>query len=164
MILIILCIGLVILTSGIILCSKQSSGGTGIFKWAYYNDWSYFLLNTIGGIISIVALTAILVCSVEVTSERAIDKKIAIYQEENQNIETTVATVVQNYQDYEQQTFKELSPQEITVAISLYPELKSNELVVKQLDIYTKNNAEIKKLKTDKANLITYKWWLYFGK
>ena len=164
MIIVILVIGLVILTGGIILYTKQDYDATGIFKWAYHNDWSYCLLNTIGGIILPITLIATIVCSVEVSSERAIDKKIEIYQEENQNIETTVATAVKNYQDYEQQTFKELSPQEITIAISLYPELKSNELVVKQLDIYTQNNTEIKKLKTDKASLITYKWWLYFGK
>lgn len=164
MIIVILVIGLVILTGGIILYTKQDRDKSGIFQWAYYNDWSYCLLNIIGGVILAVALISASVCSVEVSSEIATDKKIAIYQEENQNIETTVATVVKNYQDYEQQTFKELSPQEITIAISLYPELKSNELVVKQLDIYAQNNAEIKKLKTDKANLITYKWWLYFGK
>lgn len=164
MILIILGIGLVILTGDIILCVKQGYDASGIFKWAYHNEWSYLSLNVTGSIILVIALISTIACSVEVSSERAIDNKIAIYQEENQNIETTVATVVKNYQDYEQQTFKELSPQEITVAISLYPELKSNELVVKQLDIYAQNNAEIKKLKTDKANLITYKWWLYFGK
>ena len=50
------------------------------------------------------------------------------------------------------------------VAISLYPELKSNELVAKQLEIYTANNEQIKKLKAEQANLSTSKWWLYFGR
>lgn len=163
MLIVILIIGMLILTGGIVLYSDQCYEAKGIFNYAYHNEWSYEVLNTVGTIILTVAVIATLVCSVKISSERAIDKKIMIYQEENQNIETTVSTVVKNYQDYEQQTFKELSPQEITMAISLYPELKSNELVVKQLDIYTNNNAEIKKLKTTKASLITYRWWLYFG-
>jgi hypothetical protein len=43
------------------------------------------------------------------------------------------------------------------------PKLKSNELVVKEIDVYVKNNNKIKSLKEDKINYNADKWWLYFG-
>ena len=45
---------------------------------------------------------------------------------------------------------------------SMYPELKSNELATKQINLYISNNAEIKKLKEAKLDYEVYKWWLFF--
>ena len=53
---------------------------------------------------------------------------------------------------------------DIIVLTQLYPELKSNEMVNKQIDIYQENNNKIKDLKEERINNEIAKWWLYFGK
>lgn len=165
MIIIILIIGLVILAAGITLCCLSDwKAASGIAQWAYQHETLYCTLNVIGTVITIFSLVITLCNVYDCSTEIAIDQKIEIYQQENQYIETVVAEAVKNYQEYEKQTFTSLQPNEIMVAISLYPELKSNELVAKQLEIYASNNEEIKKLKSQKADIITSKWWLYFGK
>jgi hypothetical protein len=160
---IILIIGLLILAAGITLYCL-SSGNTMLGCWAYRHDELYCTLNVVGVVITIASIIAILANIYTCSTETAINQKIEIYQQENQYIETVVAEAVKNYQEYEKQAFTSLKPNEIIVAISLYPELKSNELVAKQLEIYTSNNQEIKKLKAEKANISTSKWWLYFGR
>ena len=47
--------------------------------------------------------------------------------------------------------------------VTLYPELKADTLVAKQIEIYTNNNQKIKELKEQKLYGKVYKWWLYFG-
>jgi hypothetical protein len=48
------------------------------------------------------------------------------------------------------------------VLVERYPELKSNELVKQQLDLYIENNQEIKELKLEKLNKYKYELWLFF--
>lgn len=50
------------------------------------------------------------------------------------------------------------------IATQIYPELKANELVMRQMDVYTANNDKIRQLKEEKLNSQVSKWWLYFGK
>ena len=99
------------------------------------------------------------------------DSKISMYQEENNNIQQEISTIVSNYMQYEKDTNKiasEIIPNTmqggILVLTELYPELKSNDLVNKQIDIYVENNKKIKDLKEQKLNNMVSKWWLYFGK
>jgi hypothetical protein len=165
MILIILGIGLIMLVVGIVLHSvSYRYADTGIRRWAYDNDGICAGIAIVGAIITLITLIFTLEFGYACSSEKAINAKIEMYQQENQYIETVVAETVKNYQDYEVQTFSKLKPQEIMVAISMYPELKSNELVAEQLKIYTSNNDTIKALKTKQIDLMTKKWWLYFGK
>ena len=95
------------------------------------------------------------------------DTKIAMYEEENTKIEQDIATIVKDYMNYEKDTYKVASEQiessSLLVLTELYPDLKSNELVKRQIDIYTENNNKIKQLKEEKINNQTCKWWLYFG-
>lgn len=95
------------------------------------------------------------------------DTKIAMYEEENTKIEQDIATIVKDYMNYEKDTYKVSSEQiensSLLVLTELYPDLKSNELVKKQMDIYTENNNKIKQLKEEKINNQICKWWLYFG-
>lgn len=95
------------------------------------------------------------------------DSKIAMYEEENIKIEQDIATIVKDYMNYEKDTYKVASEQiensSLLVLTELYPDLKSNELVKKQIDVYTENNNKIKQLKEEKINNQTCKWWLYFG-
>lgn len=93
-----------------------------------------------------------------------------MYEEENNNIQNSVSQIVESYKNYEQNTYSEslksidTNNTDIIVLTQLYPELKSNEMVNKQIDIYQENNNKIKGLKEEKINNEIAKWWLYFGK
>lgn len=121
-------------------------------------------LCTIGIVGFIVALIVTICLCVGVSELKVIDEKIAMYQEENTRIETQIAETVQQYQQYESDIFKEVSPDSAITLVSLYPELKSDTLVQKQIEVYVENNEKIKELKEDKISGSIKRWWLYFGK
>ena len=98
----------------------------------------------------------------DISYYQIIDKKISMYQIENKNIEEQVTEVVNEYKDYEQETIKNVG-QMSSILIKI-PELKSNELVSKQIQVYMDNNNKIKKLKEEKIDIKISEWWLYFGK
>lgn len=98
-----------------------------------------------------------------VVNGRTLDSKIAMYTEENENIETEMNSLVEQYMNYESGTYGELKGESSITLVSLYPELKADTLVTKQIEVYIANNEKIKKLKEKKINLSVKKWWLYFG-
>lgn len=112
------------------------------------------------GIISLIALAAL---AITVSGLSTIDTKIAMYQEENAKIESQIAECVEQYQKYETEIFTEVAPESAVTLVALYPELKSDTLVSKQIDVYLENNQAIKDLKRDKINGDVWRWWLYFG-
>lgn len=117
------------------------------------------------GVISIaVSIIATIYFSVNVKSNDVIDDKIAMYQEENSKIEEQIAIVVSDYMEHESKVFDSAKVSSPVILAQLYPELKSDELIKSQIDIYTANNEEIKDLKLKKINDSVYRWWLYFGK
>ena len=100
----------------------------------------------------------------DVISEKTIEKKIVAYEENNEEIETQIGTLVQNYMEYEKDTFSSIKNEDYISLVSLYPELKSDELVQSQMSLYLDNNKKILKLKEQKIDIAKSKWWLYFGK
>lgn len=98
------------------------------------------------------------------------DKKIAMYEQENNNIQNQISEIIENYKKYEQSTYSEslksidVHDIDIIVLTQLYPNLKSNEMISKQIDIYQENNNKIKTIKEEKLDNEVAKWWLYFGK
>lgn len=108
-------------------------------------------------------LVATLVLCIGVGNLRIIDEKIEMYTEENTKIESQIDDLIRNYMEYEGNTFKEFKTESAVTLINLYPELKSDVLIQKQLDIYVANNEKIKELKNDKITGKVKKWWLYFG-
>lgn len=94
---------------------------------------------------------------------RYTDQKIQMYQEENEKIEEDVNVIITQYMGHENETFDMSKIESSTVLIQMYPELKSNELVSKQIDIYNENNKKIKKLKLEKIKNQKAKFYLYFG-
>ena len=104
-----------------------------------------------------------IICLSRVIDARDLEKQIVMYQEKNTIIEQQISTLVENYMKYEDQTLKEFSPKDSMTLVSLYPELKSDKLVMKQMDLYTENNVQIKKLKGELIDVNSIKWWLYFG-
>ncbi len=93
-----------------------------------------------------------------------IDNKIAMYEEENAAIEESIDVTVKGYMDFETSTYGDLKDEDAINLVSLFPELKSDTLVQKQIDVYVANNDKIKQLKEEKINLSKNKWLLYFGK
>ena len=101
----------------------------------------------------------------KVSTGHIIAEKIAMYEEENEEIESSIETTVLSYMDYEKSTFVELKDDEdIINLVSLFPELKSDTLVQQQITVYLANNDQIKELKEKQINLSKDRWLLYFGK
>lgn len=109
-------------------------------------------------------LIATLVLSIQISNLKVIDQKIAMYQEENTKIEEQISEVVKQYQEYESGIFAEASPESAITLVALYPDLKADTLVQKQIEVYLENNETIKALKEDKINGSVKRWWLYFGR
>lgn len=122
-----------------------------------------FGISGIGIIINFFILVGLIVVGVNVKSLSVIDDRIAMYEEENSRIEQQVADVVEQYQKYETDIFREVAPESAVTMVSLYPELKSDSLVQAQIEVYTENNKTIRDLRDKQIKGNVYRWWLYFG-
>lgn len=92
------------------------------------------------------------------------DKKIAVLEERNQLVLKQIESIVNRYLLYESETLEKVKiNSENIIALSMYPELKGNEFLKSQIDIVVKNQDEITKLKLSKAELNTYKLWIFMG-
>lgn len=111
-----------------------------------------------------VCLITIVVLSWSIVSGYTLESKINMYTEENQNIEEDMNILVEQYMNYESDTYGNLKNESSITLVSLYPELKADTLVEKQIEIYTENNKKIKELKEKIINISNYKWLLYFGR
>ena len=116
-------------------------------------------------ILGLIIIFMLFVCLLGVVSSGSmIDSKIELYQSQNAEIEAKVQATVTSYLAHEKQTYKDLKPDNaITVALA-YPELHSNELIKKQIEVYEDNNKKILGLKEEKLNQSIYRWWLFFGR
>lgn len=132
---------------------------------SYYNDHeainSISLLGAVAiGIIDVVCIFAMITFMINgITAS----DKIKMYQAENKQIENQIGELVKGYMDYESETYKSFKNENSVTMINLYPELKSNELVQKQMNVYLTNNAKIKELKEIEIDTKIGKWLLYFG-
>lgn len=117
----------------------------------------------LGGLIGLIALIGIFVNIGFLVYGRTLDDKIAMYEQENAAIEQSVDVLVKDYYKHESDTYSSLKPENAVLFASAYPELQSNELATKQLEIYVENNNKIKELKEDQINLSRNRFWLYFG-
>lgn len=111
----------------------------------------------------IVSLIVTIILGIQVKNLIVIDEKIEMYQTENSKIETQIADTVKQYQKYETEIFTEVAPDSAITLVALYPELKSDALVQKQIEVYIANNEKIKTLKESKITGNIKRWWLYFG-
>lgn len=92
-----------------------------------------------------------------------IKEQIAIYEQENAQIEERMATLVEDYMEFELGIIKECKPEDAASLVTLYPNLSSSTLVSKQMETYTQNMHEIKTLKSQELTQEIVRWWLYFG-
>lgn len=137
--------------------------GWVLYEKSKWTEPAAIALGVCGALFTVISLIATIVIGVDVTQLNIIDEQIAMYQEENAKIEQQIDMAVKQYQDYESGVFAETSSESSITLVSLYPELKSDELVKKQLEVYMNNNEQIKHLKTKEINGKVYRWWLYFG-
>lgn len=142
---------LVCISLGVILWFKKSYSDAGPTVFA----------------ISLIMLVVVIICCLfninKIVKANTLEQKITVYQEEMTNIENSINPVVQNYLDHEKETYTTLTPDNAVIFASIYPELSSNEIVQKQLNIYNEYLISIKNLKLEIAEISTAKWWLYFG-
>lgn len=136
---------------------------------SYYNDEeedvsTYWWLAFISGIVSIFFFIWVFILAITVGTGHTIDSKIAMYEEENESIEKSVDITVRSYMDYEASTYQEIKDEDGINLVALFPELKSDTLVQKQIEVYVANNDKIKELKEEKIDLSKAKWKLYFGR
>ena len=130
----------------------------------FMKDYDGEVFIAFGGMIFFVALIGIFVNIGILINGRTLDDKIAMYEQENAAIEQSVDVLVKDYYRHESDTYSSLTTENAVLFASAYPELQSNELATKQLEIYVENNNNIKELKKDQINLSKNRFWLYFGR
>lgn len=129
-----------------------------------------FCMANIGGFCLFITMIALVWNISDVIQLKIIDQQIEMYQEENSNIQNSISEIIGNYMNYEQGTYAkslesmDLKSLDIVVLSQLYPDLKANEMVNQQINIYQENNNKVKELKEKKLKCQLSKWWLYFGK
>lgn len=133
-------------------------------KVSHYRDDVAETIWTLSSAGLVIFLIPFIVLVIIVSNGPTIDSKIELYQTQNTEIESKIQTTVASYLTHERQTYKDLKPDNAIAVVSAYPELHSNELVKKQIEVYEDNNKKIVDLKEAKLNQSVYKWWLYFGK
>ena len=138
--------------------------GIGLTCRIFIDNDTGEVFSGFGSLISVVALIGIIINIGILINGRTLDDKIAMYEQENAAIEQSVDVLVKDYYRHESDTYSSLTPENAVLFASAYPELQSNELATKQLEIYVDNNNKIKELKEDQINLSKNRFWLYFGR
>lgn len=133
-----------------------------IFDDYLYDDFSVIGFG-VGVILTFVSIIGMLISAGIIVNGRTYDAKIEMYTEENTVIEEQIDELVTEYMRYESETLTKLKGDSSISLVSLYPELKSDELIQKQINTYLSNNNKIKELKEKLINVSNAKWWLYFG-
>lgn len=139
------------------------------FKWddAFEEkdmEWFCPTLNGIGAIILCLSVICTIGVGVRYSSRITIDERIEIYRSENAQIEHQISVIVNDYMKYETETFEKFKDESSITLVNLFPELKANELVAKQIEVYIENNKAIKSLEYEKTQYKIDAWWLFFGR
>ena len=138
--------------------------GFSIFFYSKQEDLDRDLFILVAVPILVIPLFIQILLIASLISGLNLDSRIELYQSQNAEIESKVQATVASYLTHEKQTYKDLKPDNAIAVVSAYPELHSNELVKKQIEVYEDNNKKILGLKEEKLNQSVYKWWLYFGR
>lgn len=152
MIWILFAIALLIALLGVVICSRSFDFEDVGFALSIVG----FSLAVVAGIVAII-LTC---CCADVAK---VDEKIELYEAENAAIEQRMMEIVQRYQEHEQEIFGEITEKNAMAYITLYPELRSNSLIEKQMTIYYSNHEKIMYLKEEQLIAPLYRRWVYFG-
>lgn len=100
---------------------------------------------------------------ITVASGFGIQEKIEIYEEQNAQIEQSIDAAVKAYCEHEQITYVQMSDGAVALVAAAYPELASSELVKTQMEVWTSNTHELKKMKSKLVDFNKARYFLYFG-
>lgn len=114
-------------------------------------------------VLTVIGIVAMLIVGGKLVAGQTIQDKITMYEAENAKIDSQICEIVEGYKTYEKETFEKISNKSANVLVELYPDLKSNELVQKQMEIYMDNKNKVVSLQEDLINQKPLRWWLYFG-
>lgn len=139
-----------------------------VIVFVILDEHSYTDFDTVSGVCAVLAVIVLVFDCIFgfnlFSKSYTTPKKIAMYEEENQRIEEKISSTVEKYMQYEQNIICDVSPEDDTMSlISLYPDLKSDQLIQSEIDTYIQNNNTIKELKSDMINVSIYKFLVYFG-
>ncbi len=130
----------------------------------YEIGWA--VVGSLCGICAVISFIVTLSLGVNCTTLHTYDAQISIIEEQNKSIEDEITTIVLSYEEYEKETFTSAKINsddlDFIAVAEMYPDLKSNELVKNQIEIYKSNNEKLTELKLEKAKGSIYQWWLYF--
>ena len=132
---------------------------------ASYDDGDGIII--LGAFIGVPSLLALLIAGgVYNYDSSTIDSRLTVLEEQNTTVLTQVEPIIQQALNYESSTYKDLKldVNKLIIFAQMYPELKANSFLNKQIDIILANQEEIKQLKLDKASLNAYHFWLWTPK
>ena len=138
--------------------------GFSIFFYSKQEDLDRDLFILVAVPILVIPLFIQILLIASLISGLNLDSRIELYQSQNAEIESKIQATVASYLAHEKQAYRDLKPDNAIAVVSAYPELHSNELVKKQIEVYEDNNKKILGLKEEKLNQSVYKWWLFFGR
>ena len=98
------------------------------------------------------------------TTTRTVEKKIKMYEEENEKIEAQMDDIVKTYMTHERETLVNVKPESAITLATVYPELKSNELIQKQIQMHINNSEKLKNLRLEQIGIASKKWLVNFKK
>lgn len=129
------------------------------------DDIDLILGAVLTGIIAFCLLISVVYQSYQVFCRaNTIQTQIEMYEDENSKIEEKINTVVQDYLEHEKETYKDIKPENVIAALSMFPELNSSELVKKEIEIYQSNETKLIELKEEQITGIPMaRYLLYFG-
>lgn len=151
MIILMIAIGILLVAVGIIIDIKTDSLEMGV------------IISVIGGAHAILWILPCIFVGIAISSGTTLEEKISLMEAENSNIDTQICEIVEGYKDFEKSTLEGVSNKSANVLVELYPDLKTNELVQKQMEIYMSNKNKVVSLQEDLINQKPLRWWLYFG-
>lgn len=136
--------------------------GIIIVLWGGFQQNEEILIS--GIIVSVPSLAAILIAGgIYNYSSSTINNRLTVLEEQNQIVLSQIEPLVQHALNYESNTYKDfkLDAPKLIAFTQLYPDLKANSFLNKQIDIILANQEEIKQLKLEKASLNAYHFWLW---
>lgn len=150
------------LTLILILCIGGAIAGFVTYSNTQEDGW--YGCGVICTLASSVLLVTVCVMLGFICTESRIDNKITMYEEENTRIETSVVVAVEKYLEHEQSIFDDISGQSLQTLLVVYPEIKADQLITKQIEVFIDNNTKIKELKEEKISLGVLRFLVYFGR
>lgn len=119
---------------------------------AFETSAKKFLLSLYTAVIAIMSIIIIAIVIVIIVTVGK-PEQIALLEQENQIIEERIESLVNDYIEYESDTYSEILTNTNSVEIILLiPALSSSVIIQKQLDIYYTNHAAIVELKQDQID------------